>query len=213
MARSLPDITDRFAKATSQSLGVAAATEALWLTAPPTSAIRQQLKVPQLEALYESVYLRIFSAWENALEELVVYFMAGYESQSYKPIAANGKLFPTLKSARAALYGSRDFLLWHNPKQVAERVESVLTGCPVESVVQSSRLEIDRYAAIRHRVAHDSADAKEKFVAAAKAITKSSPASAGKMLRTADTSEPLNTKKWLIVIRGRLADLVQEMAT
>lgn len=213
MAKSLPDITDRFVKATSQSLEVAAATEALWLTAPPASEIRQKLKVPQLEALYESVYLRMFSAWENALEELVVYFMAGYESQSYKPVAASGKLFPTVKSARAALYGSRDFLLWHNPRQVAERVENVLAGCPVESVVKSSKLEIGRYAAIRHRVAHDSADAKEKFAAAAKAITKSSPASAGRMLRAADASEPLNTKKWLIVIRGRLSGLVQEMAT
>lgn len=211
MAKPLPDISGKFAKATSQSLQVAGATEALWRTAPPTSDIRRKLKVPQLEALYESVYLRLFSVWENTLEELVIYFMAGYESPSYMPVAASGKVAKTLKSARATLYGTNDFLLWHNPGRVADRVGKVLVGCPVESVLRSSKTEIENYAAIRHRVAHDSTDAKRKFEKASKAITKSKSSNAGRMLRAADNSEPLNAKTWLLVIRDRLAVMVQEM--
>ena len=51
-----------FTKYVDESLKIIASTEVLWLTAPPASVVRKQLKVPQLEALYEAVYLRVFSA-------------------------------------------------------------------------------------------------------------------------------------------------------
>jgi hypothetical protein len=75
-----------FARRVNESLQIISSTETLWLTAPPASVVRRQLKVPQLEALYESVYLRIFSAWESFIEGVLVRFMSGYETPNYQPV-------------------------------------------------------------------------------------------------------------------------------
>src|SRR4051812_11386172 len=128
MAKQLPAVGTRFALETGKLLEVVSATEALWLTAPPASEVRKQLKVAQLEALYESVYLRLFASWENALEGLVVYYMAGYRSATYLPSYPTGSRAATLAAARTALYGHNDFLLWHNPAKVIRRVQGVLTA-------------------------------------------------------------------------------------
>ncbi len=212
MAKSLPRIEDAFRRETERSLQVAAATETLWLTAPPASEIRKQLKVPQLEALYESVYLRMFAAWENALEDLVVHFLAGYRSPSYIPHRVSSSQGRTLKACRQQLYGGKGYLLWHNPAKVTQRVQGVLVNCPVELVVDNARVEIERYAALRHRVAHDSEDTKIQFQEAVEELSGAKHKSVGRFLRAEDATDPLNPMKWLLVIRNRLVQFVNEMA-
>jgi hypothetical protein len=211
VSKPLPRILEGFVAETERSLEVVASTETLWLTAPPTSEVRKQLKVPQLEALYESVYLRIFASWENALDDLVIHYMADYSSGEYVPKRVSGKASRTLKAARKELYAGKDYLLWHNPNQVVARVKKVLEGCPVETVVANSSTELGYFAALRHRVAHDSPDTKEKFKTAAMALCGVEHRSVGRMLRSADNTDPLNPRKWLLMIRERLVVLVGEM--
>ena len=81
----MQDLAAGFEQSVQSTLQVVAATETLWLSAPPAGAIRQQLKTPQLEAIYESAFLRVFGHWEGFLEEVVVRWMANQKSPSYSP--------------------------------------------------------------------------------------------------------------------------------
>lgn len=212
MARQLPDIPGRFVKNTQASLEVVSATEVLWTTAPPASAVRKQLKVGQLEALYESVFLRIFAAWETVVEDLVVYYMAGYESPGYSPVLSGTSPGTTLRAARSALYGSRDYLLWHSSRKIVTQASRWVSGSPVELVAAGAAAEIDRFASLRHAIAHSSEDARAKFQASAKALSGYEHKTVGRFLRSSDREDPLNPVKQILVIRNRLADLVTSMA-
>ena len=212
MPKCLPAVGASFARETRRSLDVVTATEILWQTAPPASAVRKQLKVAQLEALYESVYLRLFASWENALERLVVYYLAGYRSKSYAPERVARGHSTTLKDARRALYGGSDFLLWHNPDKVIDRVRGVLVDCPVERVLANETAEIRRYAAVRHRIAHASEDATERFKDASLKICGYEHENVGHFLRSANSEDPLNPRKQILEIQLRLVRLVSDMA-
>lgn len=141
----------------------------------------------------------------------MVHYLADYASGEYVPKRVSGKAPRTLREAREELYAGKDYLLWHNPDQVVARVRKVLEECPVEAVVASSSTELGHFAALRHRVAHDSSDTKEKFKAAALALCGGEHRSVGRMLRSADNADPLNPRKWLLLIRERLVALVGEM--
>lgn len=211
MPQNMPDLATRYRVFVNESLVIVSSTEALWITAPPASAVRQQLKVGQLEALYESVFLRIFSAWEGFLEEALTRFVAGYRTPSHSPVVAAGAVrHRTVSSARAALYGGRTFLLWHDPKQVVRRSQGLLVQCPVETVLQGAQAQLERYAAIRHRIAHSTDDASQKFRQAAQSIAgvdhRGKP---GRLLRSADISDPLNPTKWIRRISDDLIALSQ----
>ena len=211
MSRALPDVAAKFAIETQRSLNVAATTEALWRTAAPTSDVRQQLKVGQLEALYEAVYLRIFATWENTLEDLVVYFLAGYRTPTYVPVYAGARPAQTLTAARAHLYGGRPYLLWHSTYRATSQASKHLVACPVETVASSAATEIDQYGAVRHAIAHASPDARAKFVAATRAISGLEYKSVGRFLRSENVKDALNPSKRILIIRNRLVDLVELM--
>jgi hypothetical protein len=202
-----------FARRVNESLQIVSSTEALWLTAPPASNVRRQLKVPQLEALYESVYLRIFSAWESFIEDVLVRFMSGYETPTYQP-----SLMPTcpraasVRAARVFLYGNRDYLLWHNPTASANRIANFLSNSPIELVLRSQQVRLQAFADIRHRIAHDSDDSKTKFQNAALMLAGAQySGSPGKLLRATDISDPLNQPKWIRVISYELVSVAQSI--
>jgi hypothetical protein len=90
------------------TLSIVGATESLWLTAPPTTYVRSMLKVPQLEALYEAAFLRIFTAYENFLEDTLTHFMAGYKTPGYSPVAvASTTLHASVSAALQSLTSPR----------------------------------------------------------------------------------------------------------
>jgi hypothetical protein len=207
--KPLPDIGSRYVIHVNETLKIVSSTEALWLTAKPTSVIRQQLKVDRLEALYEAAFLRVFSAWEDFVEESLTYLLAGYRTPTYTPLPAPGtKLAGTLKAARSALYGSRSYLLWHDPDRVINRAKRHVVSCPVENVFLAERLTLGHYAAVRHRIAHSSVDAAHKFRNAAVYIAGSEyKGLPGRFLRSPDLSDPLNQPKWIRVICDELSEL------
>lgn len=212
MASRLPNVAKRFADETQRSLDVVSATEALWLTAPPTSLVRQQLKVPQLEALYEAGYLRVFTSWENALEDLTLYYLAGYTTPNYTPTFVQGKARSrTLGDARTVLFGNKRYLLWHNPQRVIERVSQHLANSPIETTLTANRNEIDDFADVRHGIAHASADAKANVRAASVRLCGSEHATPGRFLRSARLDDPLNQTKWLLIARDRLVAMINAM--
>lgn len=182
------------------------ATEALWLAAPPTTEIRRTLKVPQLEALYEAAFLRIFTAWEAFVEECLIRLMAGYRTSSYVPVATSGKhLFRTVREARSELYTGRDYLLWHNPTSIEKRSARYLVGSPIELQVRSSRVWLDDIAAVRHRIAHSSDDSHAKFTYASTHLTGTGHRGGpGRLLRATDPADALNPRRWILVFSEEL---------
>ena len=201
---------DRYHKDCRETLEWLAATEALWMTAPPTTDVRRRLRAPQMEALYEAAFLRMFAAWEVMLEEVTVRMMAGASTPSWAAQAANGQtLYSTLGGARAALYNGADFLLWHNPQKVVVRVARFLNGSPVESEITASASDLQHLANIRHRIAHSSDDATTKFRAAALALTGLTfSGSPGRLLRSQDISDPLNPARWISRFDTQMRDVV-----
>jgi hypothetical protein len=195
-----------FTKYVDESLKIIASTEVLWLTAPPASVVRKQLKVPQLEALYEAVYLRVFSAWESFVEDVLVRFMSGYETSTYAPVLTPGWQHPrTVKDARTALYGTRPYVLWHNPASSANRISRYMSGSPLEATLRSQQARLEIFAAIRHRIAHDSDDARTNFKMAAMSLAGSQyDGHPGRLLRAPDLSDPLNQSKWILRISTNL---------
>ena len=207
--RPIAALDARFASYVNENLRIIGSTEALWLTAPPASDIRRQLKVPQLEALYESIYLRIFSAWEAFLEDVLVRFMSGYMTATYQPVLASGGPHSmTIRAARSHLYGTRVFLLWHDPTRSADRIARYVTGSTLETLIRTQQVRLEVFADIRHRIAHNSDDAKAKFDAAAITLTSSNHAGQpGRLLRGADLSDPLNQPKWILKISTELINI------
>lgn len=211
--KPLPALGTKCVASFNQSLDIASATETLWLTAKPASAVRKQLKTAQLEALYEATFLRVFSAYESFIEDSLAHYMAGYGTVTYRPAASTtGQIHSSLTSAVAALYGGNDYLLWHNAKASIDRAIKHLVGCPVETALTGNKINLDDYAKIRHHIAHNSRDSGAKFAAAASRLTGSEHRrQPGKLLRSADISDPLNPTKWIRVIVDDMAATVLQI--
>lgn len=211
MSVQLETGAERFFTQCNETLAWLGATEALWLTAPPTTEIRRNLRVTQLEALYEAAFLRIFTAWEVTLEDLVLRMMAKAGTPSWIAAPASGKsLHPSIASARAALYGNRDFLLWHNPLKVTTRISGVLLNSPLEVELVASAAWLENVGHVRHRIAHSSPDASRNFQIAAASIGGGSfRGSPGRFLRSEDLADPLNRTKWIVKIDEGLRRIVR----
>ncbi len=210
----MPALADKCVDGLNGALILASATEALWLSAPPASTIRRQLKATQLEALYEATFLRQFTIYEAFLEELLVHLLARYPTTAYIPIAATGRrLETTLVAARAAIHGGQDYLLWHNPVKVRARVSRFLSASMLEARLLQHEQALQDLAAIRHHIAHGSADSKAKYAAAATRMTGvRTPGTVGHLLRANDVSDPLNPTKWIRRLTDTFADIVRDLA-
>lgn len=158
-----------------------------------TPAYRNVLRPTRIDALYELAYLRAFASWEAFLEDAVLHMMCGFVSPIYAPIFPPGmRRSLTLTNARATLFGARDYLLWHNPSRIEKQAGKVLAASPIELVVKSNAARLEAFAAIRHRIAHQSDDAETKFDKASMTlIGRRLPGSrAGRLLSTNDPAYP-----------------------
>lgn len=205
--RQMPALGTKCVNSFEQSLTIASATETLWLTAPPRSAVRKQLRQPQLEALYEATFLRVFSIYEAFIEDALAHYMSNYGTADYAPIpSAPQRLHRTVSSAVTALYDGRPYLLWHNAEASIARAKKHLENSPIEVALTGNKSQLDHYARIRHHIAHNSRDSRNKFLTAATSLTGNDHGGVpGKLLRAADISDPLNQPKWIRVIVDDMA--------
>jgi hypothetical protein len=126
-------------------------------------AVRRELTVHRRTLLYELAYLRAFNQWEVFLEEVCLRYMCGYAFMGVQETPLVG-FSTSLGAARAVLYGSKMYLLWHNPRHVCDRADNhFVSGNRLASVIGSAFTDMQDYATIRHRIAHDHIDARRKF--------------------------------------------------
>ncbi len=175
----------------------------------------RELRVSRLEALHEMAYLRIFLEWERFLEEAFLRTLCGYVSSQYTPQFTPGRVqCGTLAGARVALYEGKDYLLWHNPGVTARRARRWFVDCPMELATLSSQARLEWLAAVRHRVAHGSTDARRKLDAATMGLAgrRYRGSSAGRFLRDWDTTGA-SPRRWLGSAALELVSLARQIAT
>ena len=153
MPRPMPSLAQTFAESSAAAVAFADGVEAARDRLSALEA-RQHLPPARLEMAYELAYLRVFVAWEDFLEESMLRYLCGYRALHGQETLVAGNYSPHLTSARARLYGTRDFLLWHNPRKVIDRAKGYFSGSRHETVLASCEVRVGHFAAIRHRVAH-----------------------------------------------------------
>jgi hypothetical protein len=130
----------------------------------------------KLEFLYELAFLRLFSAWESALESIFLRSLCGYASTAGPETLIIGSHHPTLYAAETAVLASesrpgltRTYLLWHSTSTIIARCQRHLVaraaGTPPiqQGIIASNQARLDSWAAVRHRIVHNQSDSKAKF--------------------------------------------------
>lgn len=177
------------------------------------SEVRKELTPHRVHLVYELAYLKIFNQWEIFLEDVFLRYLCGYTFLGI----AEGTLLPKCASialAKARTYGTNSYLLWHSPSKVVARANNHFSpGNRIATVVGSALSDIERFGHVRHRIAHDHADARAKFDAASMHFAgKRFPGSRpGALLRTSTIHNGTNCT-WLERISGELASLAAQLA-
>lgn len=187
----MPDLRGDLISQLGESLDLVRAAEAASASMPAGSQLRRDFGAYKLHLIHELAFLRIFLAWEEFLEETFVRYMCGYSAQGTVENLSGGR-FATITSARQALYGGRQYILWHDPTRNAQRCAQFVAGGRHEVAMHVWQPRLEHFAAIRHRVAHSQEDARVKFDQAAirlaqRRYPRSRP---GRLLRDWSTSVP-----------------------
>lgn len=175
--------------------------------------VRSHLTLYRHNLLSELAYLRVFNQWEVCLEEAFLRYLCGYEFMG-KAETCLPTISKNIHAARAAVYGKRPYLLWHNPSHVVTRANlHFAAGSRLALVIGSALSDVENFAAIRHRIAHDHNDAKQKFDAATMSLaSRRFPGGRpGAFLNHATTLRG-NPATWLERICGELCSLASQLA-
>lgn len=210
----MPPLGSQFATAVDKAVGIARAGEVAWSQSAPGSLTRKELRSPRLGFLYEMSYLRIFVSWEIFLEQTFLRMMCGRSSPVWTPSLVQNSPFSRIEAAREALYGGREYLLWHNPRTVMARCEKWFQNGVHSQIIVSNEARLEWYGSIRHRIAHGGEQVKREMDAASIGLAgKRYPgASAGRFLRDWRRPEPLMQERWLRVIGSELVGLAGQIA-
>lgn len=212
MPRVMPPLAAAFQQRILEALAVSQAGD-LAAASPLGSVMRQEWYAARVELLYELAFLRMFIEWELFLEQTFLRYLCGYRSSAGTLyIAVNGGYCHTLQLAEATILAGRSFVLWHDPVRVIDRSRRFLVGCPHETVLASNRARLIDMAAVRHRIAHGQADARQKFdIATMNLIGRRYRGSRpGRFLRDWDRSTTLQ-RRWLETLGMELANLAQQI--
>jgi hypothetical protein len=191
MPRGMPRLDLVFSGKAARALEIARVGESIRTSSGVSSIAYRELYPARLEELYELAYLKVFISWEGFLEDSFLRYMCGYQSNLGQATMKGGiPYYNSLARAETALLAGHQYTLWANPQVVLSRVcKHVLNGSH-ESVIAASQASLTNFAAIRHRIAHGQADARNKFDQATMAIAgrRYAGARAGKFLRDWDSS-------------------------
>ena len=171
MSRQMPGLASRFRAYVAGALDLVYMGQRLRVDPVIGKRVRSELTPHRESVLYEMAYLRVFNAWEILLEECFLRYLCGYEfmGAAERPACAYAS---NLAAAKTAVYRQQQYLLWHNPSKTISRANThFLPNNRIAMVIGSALTDIDDYAAVRHRIAHDHLDARQKFDTATMRLT------------------------------------------
>jgi hypothetical protein len=208
----MPPLAAEFGRHVSDALLLAEAGD-LAAAQPVGSPVRSEWHIWRAELLYELAYLRIFIQWETLLEQVFPRYLCGYVSIAGTGYAAiSGTFSASLQDAEARLLGGRQYVLWHNPREIVGRAKNFLVNCPHETTIASYSAQLGDLAAVRHRIAHGQPNAKQRFdIATANfAGRRYRGARPGRFLRDWDRSAA-PPRRWLATLGTELRNVAQQL--
>lgn len=188
MPRRMPALGSQFIAAAREAIALSTVAEGIRAEASYTN-IKGELTLVRIEMLYEMSFLRLFASWEAFIEDSLIHMLCGFTSALYAPSFQPGvSRFKTFSDARVSVYRGRRYLLWYDAAEIQRRCARYLDNAPQETVAASNSARLDWFASIRHRIAHDSDDARTQFDVASinlagRRFSRSRP---GKLLRSDD---------------------------
>jgi hypothetical protein len=159
----MPSLSRELSTNVNEILDLALMAERLRTHVQAGPSIRRDLNIHRTRLFYELAFLRLFALWEAFLEEVIIRYLCGYTFAGQSETVING-FCPSLVHARMRLSGNRPYVLLQNPGVVIQKANSLFqANCRVVSVVRSFQQPLELYANVRHRIAHDHQDARQKF--------------------------------------------------
>ena len=132
----MPNMARVFATSSSGAVDFARGIESVRTHLAVTEA-RRLLPIARLELTYELAYLRMFTAWEDFLEQSLLRYMCGYAARHGQEQPVGGHYCSTLSTAKTTLYGTQQYMLWHNPNRIIARAALHLQQSRHETVIAS----------------------------------------------------------------------------
>ena len=213
MPRQMPDFAAELADRISIAAQLPATFEQLKARALPGSVEHRLLHVKRIEAAYEMAFLRVFIAWEDALEQSFIRYLSGCSNSVSPATPAPTIVFSkTIALAELQLYGGNQYLLWHNPTQVITRSKKFFALGKHEQIFQSNLARLVAFASIRHRIAHGQDDSRNKFDLATMLLVgkRYHGGRPGPFLRDFDTSVA-PARRWIDSIASEFVSLIRQI--
>lgn len=165
--------------------------------------------------LYEAIFLRIFRAYENFLEEAFLCYLTGENDMSGNTVVSYVR--PVDKShARKIVASSQPFLDWTSPSIVMNRSEVYINGGdPVRTAVASSLNHLQQAKKIRNHIAHNSKESGEEYRKVVQAILLTTPLelpSVGQFLMEIPSAGPARRVEVLEYYMRNLVSTVRAVA-
>lgn len=165
--------------------------------------------------LYEAIFLRVFRAYENFLEEVFLCYLTGERDMSGN--AVTSFLTPTDRyHARKMVASSQSFLDWTSPSVVMERSQIYIDGGdPIRTAVASSQQHLQQAKKIRNHIAHNSQESKTEYTKVVQNILLTLPLqlpSVGEFLMKIPTAGPAKRTEVLDYFMSNLESTVKAVA-
>ena len=207
----MPSLLAEFEQRVSTVLQLAEIGEVIRARADEGSYARRALYPARLEALYEMAFLRIFANWESFLEGSFIRYLCGYAGSS-GPLNLINPPYRTLLHAETAVLGGQDYVSWSKPASVVRRSQRFIRLGVHEVVVASTQARLEWFAAVRHRVAHQSSFSKQQFDTATMGLVgrRYAGASPGRFLRDWNRST-VPQERWIDSIGAELKGLARQI--
>jgi len=113
--------------------------------------------------LYEAIFLRLFRAYENLLENVFISYLTG--EQTIGGVQVNSHVIPINRDhARALVTSSQPFLDWTSPQTIIKRAETyIIGGEPIRTAIAASQSHLQQAKKIRNHIAHNSTESAKDF--------------------------------------------------
>ena len=162
MPRRLKTVITEFSKCVHESRVLAS--DAYTWSVPTPTATTPLINLNRRDSLTELAFFRVFSAWEAFLEETFILYMLGQQSPKGRKIQRYG-FPPNEDAAYEWVADGRDYAKW-TPEHVKPRAKRLFKdGKPFEGPLSSHHNLLYQVKTVRNAIAHDSANARQKFEA------------------------------------------------
>ena len=160
MPRRLTTVITDFSKCVRDSRSLASDAYAWSVRVPPATA--PLISAKRRDSLTELAFFRVFSAWEAFLEETFILYMLGQHAPRGRRVRRYG-FPPNEDAAYEWVADGRDYAKW-TPDHVKPRAKRLFRdGRPFEAALTSHHNLLFQLKIVRNAIAHDSANARQKF--------------------------------------------------